>query len=192
MALDLAEDARARLAEWRVRALAGRSELRPVAVEALHVTLVFVGPRPETQMAEIARTAVAASGGSPALELAPGALIDVPRGRPRLVALGLGDPVGAAAALHEAVAGALEAAGLYEPETRPFWPHVTLARLPRQRGRGGEAERSRARSRRSTTGAPAPPASLRFDRVTLYRSHLRPRGARYEPIESRALPARRR
>jgi 2'-5' RNA ligase len=68
------------------------------------------------------------------------------------------------------VSGALEAAGLYEPEKRPFWPHVTLARV-------------RKRERVRSLETPAPPAEpWRGDAVTLYRSILRREGARYEPL----------
>jgi 2'-5' RNA ligase len=64
---------------------------------------------------------------------------------------------------------------VYEPERRPFWPHVTLARV-RGAGRGGGP--------RVEPIALAPPEAT-FDarQVTLYRSHLSPRGARYEPLE---------
>ncbi len=43
LALDLSEDARSRLAGWRDVALGSRTDVRPVAPEALHVTLVFLG-----------------------------------------------------------------------------------------------------------------------------------------------------
>ncbi len=48
LALDLPEDARARLADWRDVALGSRSDVRPVAPEALHVTLVFLGWQDES------------------------------------------------------------------------------------------------------------------------------------------------
>ncbi len=73
----------------------------------------------------------------------------------------------------------LVAARLYEPERRPFWPHVTVARVRREK-------------RGSTRPAPVshPPRTLPkellrpFDgvRVTLYRSEIQPQGARYTPL----------
>ena len=66
----------------------------------------------------------------------------MPPRRPRLFALDLADEGGRAAALQAAVAGALERAGVYEPERRPFWPHVTLARVKRgERRAAGAAPR---------------------------------------------------
>ena len=53
------------------------------------------------------------------------------RGRPRLFALDLEDSDGACVRLQQAVSDALEAERFYKPEKRPFWPHVTLARVKR-------------------------------------------------------------
>jgi 2'-5' RNA ligase len=43
VALDPPKAARTAIAAWRDELLAGRSELRPVAAQALHVTLAFLG-----------------------------------------------------------------------------------------------------------------------------------------------------
>ena len=43
VALDLPAKAREELASWRDELVEGRRDLRPVRVEALHVTLVFLG-----------------------------------------------------------------------------------------------------------------------------------------------------
>jgi 2'-5' RNA ligase len=45
VALDLPTDVRGRLAQWRDALIAGRADLRPVAEQALHVTLAFLGYR---------------------------------------------------------------------------------------------------------------------------------------------------
>jgi 2'-5' RNA ligase len=67
--------------------------------------------------------------------------------------------------------------GLYEPEQRPFWPHLTVARV-RAEKRGS---RRRMRVDRPPT-APLP-ASLTepfwAESVGLYRSDLHPEGARH-------------
>jgi 2'-5' RNA ligase len=94
----------------------------------------------------------------------------LPPRRARVLTVALADPSGALAGLQARVSGALEAAGVYTPESRPFRPHVTVARL-----------RPRARAPRA--------AALQLDRrefsataVTLYASRLHPSGARYEPL----------
>jgi 2'-5' RNA ligase len=76
-----------------------------------------------------------------------------------------------------AVSVALEAGGWYRPEKRPFWPHVTLARVKR-----GERRVS------PLPGDPAPPgAPFEARELTLYRSTLRPQGALYEPLARATL-----
>jgi 2'-5' RNA ligase len=172
VALDLPGPERSELAAWRDRAIAGRRDLRPVAGEALHLTLAFLGYMPEKEIRRIADTAFGAVAGVQAPRLAARAVVPVPpRGRPRLFALDLEDPQGAAVAVQAAVSDALEAEGLYTPEKRPFWPHVTLARVKRDR--------------RAPPLEAEPPELGVFQAtdLTLYRSTLRPQGAVYEPLD---------
>ena len=63
VALDLPAATREALVAWRERALEGRADLRPVAPEALHVTLVFLGYLPEKEIGRVASTAFEALGG---------------------------------------------------------------------------------------------------------------------------------
>jgi 2'-5' RNA ligase len=170
VALDLPEQARDELVGWRERVLAARSDLRLVAPEALHVTLVFIGHRPETEVEAIAETVERSVTGLSAARLRATAVKPVPRRRPRLFALDLEDDGGRAASVQAAVAGALEADGVREPERRPFWPHVTLARV--RRGAGAVP----------LEGEPPPSRAFEACEVTLYRSRLSPKGARYEQI----------
>jgi 2'-5' RNA ligase len=171
LALDLPEDARSRLAEWRDGALEGRPDVRPVSPEALHVTLVFLGWQDESAAERIAEAAFAALPEAHAPRLAATAVRSVPPKRPRLFALDLDDEDGRATALQETASAALEAGGWYRPEKRPFWPHLTLARVKR-------GERAAPMPDRP------PPPREPFDAavVTLYRSTLRPQGALYEPL----------
>jgi RNA 2',3'-cyclic 3'-phosphodiesterase len=172
LALDLPEPARAGLAEWRDAALAGRRDVRPVAPDALHVTLVFLGWQDESAAERIAEAAFASLPDGPAPRLAPTGVSSVPPRNPRLFALDLDDEGGRATALQAAASAALEAGGWYKPEKRPFWPHITLARVKR-----GE------RRVPPLAGDPPPPSEP-FDAaaVTLYRSILRPQGSLYEAL----------
>jgi RNA 2',3'-cyclic 3'-phosphodiesterase len=172
LALDLPEGARARLAEWRELLLDGRRDVRPVSPEALHVTLVFLGWQDESAAERIAEAAFGALPAGRAPRLTPTEARSVPPRNPRLFALDLADEDGRATALQAAASGALERGGWYRPEKRPFWPHVTLARVKR-------------RERRVAPVPPEPPPpgdSFDAAGVTLYRSTLRPQGALYEPL----------
>ena len=176
VALDLPDDARERLVGWRAGLLRGRNDLRPVVPEALHLTLVFLGYRPEEEIPAIGAVVAGAAEGREAPLLRPGRVVAVPpRRRPRLFALDLEDDGGRAGALQEALSDALEAGGFHRPERRRFWPHVTLARVPR----GVRAD--------PLAGEPPPGEPFRAGEVTLYRSHLSPRGARYEALARTAL-----
>jgi 2'-5' RNA ligase len=170
VALELPPGARAALVDWQERALSGRSELRAVPSESLHVTLAFLGSRPEEEIDAIAASVSVAVAGLPAARLAPLAVKAIPRRGPRLFALDLSDDGGRAGAVQAAVSEALAAAGVYAPEKRPFWPHLTVARV--------------RRGSREVAPLTVLPDVEPFEasEVVLYRSHLSPRGARYEAL----------
>jgi 2'-5' RNA ligase len=172
LALDLPGEAREGLVRWRDLLVDGRADLRPVPREALHVTLVFLGWQDEAAAGRIAETAFGALPPAPAPRLTATGVRAVPPRDARLFALELDDDTGRATALQAAMATVLEAGGFYRPEKRPFWPHVTLARVKR-----GER-------RVAPLPDDPPPPGEPFDAraVTLYRSTLRPQGALYEPL----------
>src|SRR6187551_2364946 len=125
MALDLPDALRDGLVGWAGEALADPA-LRPLAPESLHVTLVFLGYRPEKQVGELSALLEGIS--QPAPEVRLGDPVGRPsRSRPRLFALPIESPglVSLQAELEERFVSA----GLYEPEKRPYWPHLTVARV---------------------------------------------------------------
>jgi RNA 2',3'-cyclic 3'-phosphodiesterase len=171
VALTLPSDVRAGLRRWSEAELAPVSDLRLVRPESLHVTLCFLGSRPVDEVDPIA--AVCRGLGSlTAPDLTLAGAVWVPRRRPRVVAVELADEAGRLASLQATLATALAAGGFYEAEDRPFFGHVTAARV---------AGRSRPRA------VPlAAPASIRFVAgvLTLYRSRLGSGPARYEALET--------
>jgi 2'-5' RNA ligase len=181
VALDLPAAMRVGLGAWGREALADPA-LRPVAAENLHITLAFLGHRPREQAERVA--AAMATCVAPAPKVALGDPVPRPeRGRPRLFAL----PALSAGAerIQAQLSEILVSERLYEPEKRPFWPHVTVARV-RAEGCG---------SRRAMTVKKDPgelPAALRQPcfcrRLTLYRSELQPSGAHYVPLAQVELP----
>ena len=172
-ALELPEHMRAAIRTWSEQAL-DDPVIRPVATGALHVTLAFLGHLPERVVPELAGIVQALQPSRIGMRM-QSALVAIPPRRPRLYALALDSP--GAVALQAALATRLAAAGHYEREQRPFWPHVTVARL-RARPRGGSP-------------AELPDELLQpFEavRVSLYRSTLRPEGAEYVSLASLNLP----
>jgi RNA 2',3'-cyclic 3'-phosphodiesterase len=180
VALDLPEDVLDPLVRWRERELGGIPGARLVTRASLHVTLVFLGYQYERDAERIASICFEQPAGP--FELRPAGLTGVPPRRPRLYALELSDESGAVAAWQLQLSERLHAAGLYEPEKRPFWTHVTLAR----------GKRDRALPR--LDDAPSLPPELRQPfgppRATLYRSTLTPRGAVYDSLAEMELAAR--
>jgi RNA 2',3'-cyclic 3'-phosphodiesterase len=175
VALDLPEPARSAIASWRDDLVAGRSDLRPVAADALHVTLAFLAWQDEGDAERIAEAAFEAARRVDAPRLAATAVRPLPPRGPRLFALELDDEDERAVALQAAVSDALARGRWYRPEKRPFWPHVTLARVKR-------GERAA-----SLEGPPPPGDPFGATEVTLYRSTLRPQGAIYEPLRRATL-----
>ena len=172
VALDLPPAARAELARFR-DAAADAAVWRPLGDESFHVTLAFLGHRPAE---DVERVAAALRGlapsAAPPTALAAGLLL--PPRRARVLAVELADPDELLRALQGRVSRALEDAGLYEPEARPFRPHVTVARL-----------RPGARAPRTLDARPEPLPFVAGP-VTLYRSRLRRGGAAYEPLFARS------
>jgi 2'-5' RNA ligase len=179
VALELPARTRDRLATWRSSAVGDREDLRVLPAESLHVTLAFIGSRPVEELAAVGAAVSSAVGGLGAARMRVAGVKPVPPRRPRLFAFDLADPDGRAGDVQAAVSEALASGGFYEPERRPFWPHVTFARV-RGRGSGRVAELDSA------------PPDLAFTarHVTLYRSWLSPRGARYEALERCVLAPR--
>jgi 2'-5' RNA ligase len=181
VALDLPPDVRAGLVDWQRTALADPA-LRPVKADSLHITLVFLGYQAEKEVRKISKAAFDVDATAPAVELVSQPL-GVPRSRPRLVALDARSEE--TVALQKQVEQNLVAEGYYEPEKRPFWPHLTVARVR------SEAPGSRKPAQIRTQPHPLPEHMFRFFRPTrlvLFKSHLRRTGAEYESLAELELP----
>ena len=175
VALDLPEEMRAGIVAWGRRGL-GDPALRVVRPESIHITLAFLGYLPEKEIERLGEIVAGLRSPAPALRL--GDPVGKPAGRhPRLFALPVDSP--GAVELQAELEKRLVAARLYKPERRPFWPHVTVARV-KSEGKGSRRPREVAR----------PPGGLPKDllqptravRTRLYRSELKPSGAEYRPL----------
>jgi RNA 2',3'-cyclic 3'-phosphodiesterase len=163
LALEVPDEVASELRRW------GRAELTGGrALESLHVTLAFLGGRPRSALEQILGVLR-----REAASTDPFALEPVRYRETRSVGmLVLGDPSGRATSLAERVQRGLEALGLYEPEKRPWLPHVTVLRF---------LERPRLTPALPDIGAFTPSGAAAF------LSRLHPSGARYEVLESCSL-----
>ena len=172
VALDLPEGVRRALAAWGAEAgeaFGGR--LRAVPPENLHLTLAFLGGREEAEVPAIGAIVTATAGATPHLSL--GAPLWLPPRRPGVLTIEVDDHTGALYTLHASLIAALHSGAAFMPETRPFRPHITVARVPRGH-----------RIRPQDTNLSSPPSvTVAATALTLYRS----RAGRYEPLARRAF-----
>jgi RNA 2',3'-cyclic 3'-phosphodiesterase len=145
---------------------------RWVSVPNQHVTMKFLGWVPGQLAREVVDAArTAATGRTPwTTELTHLGAFPSTR-RARVLWVGLDDRQGAMSSLAAAIDEAVEPLG-FEPEKRAFTPHLTLARL-KVPGRIPDLGDLVDEARRP----------FRIDELRIYRSHLSPRGARYEIVE---------
>ena len=185
VALDLPGEVRDGLADWQRRELSDPA-LRAVPAENLHITLVFLGWHAEKDFELIADAALGRDEPpppAPEVELLPDPVGRPAGRRPRLFAIEARAP--GVEELQAAISARLERAGFYKPEKRPFWTHLTVALVKPER-KGG-----RKPGRVERPPGPLPEqmfALFRPERLVVFRSHLHPSGARYEPMAELELP----
>ena len=161
-ALRLPGDVLDAVVAWQLAHLRGG---RIVPRENLHVTLAFLGSRPESDLPRVVDALRAAAGDAGLPLLA----VHGYRETRSVGMLTLDDRDGRASALAERLFDGLEAAGVYRRETRPWFPHLTVLRF-----------RDRPRLRPPLPGIDPFAASD----AAAYLSRLHPHGARYEVLES--------
>lgn len=175
VALDLPDDLRDGIVAWGHRELRDPA-LRVVVPESLHVTLAFLGYLPEREIARLGEIVRGLAASAPTLRLEDPVAKPSLR-RARIFTLPAITPE--AASLQRELERKLVAERLYKPEKRPFWPHVTVARV-----------KSAGRGSRRPAAVEQPPGGLSKEllelalcvRLTLYRSVLQPQGSRYTPL----------
>ena len=147
---------------------------RWTAIENQHVTLKFLGPTPADRLPDVKQVcSMVASGRTRATVRLSGIGAFPSRTRVRVLWVGLDDPESVMTNLAGDLNKALEPLG-YAAEARAFTPHLTLARfripVPLK---GGLPEVD-------VSGLDPFP----IEEMHLFRSHLSPKGARYEILES--------
>jgi 2'-5' RNA ligase len=170
VAYTLAPVDRDRIAAWQHETLTG-SPARIVPPGHLHFTIAFLGHRPAAEIDAIAEVFRAAAEGSGpmALEL---------RGYRETRSVGMlvfEDETGEATRVAEQIQLGLEEIGVYERESRPWLPHVTVLRFRRP---------PRLRPELPEMGTVVP------SEAAAYHSLLRRDGAQYEVLRAVALGGR--
>lgn len=178
VAVGLPDDVRTRLAEAVTPVAEANAEhFRWTDAASWHVTLAFLGSVDPSACDPIEEALWNVAGAVPRFDAQPSRSGRFGRG---VLWLGFDDPSYASlVTLGEAVRAILPRIGIPFDE-RPLHPHLTLARQRDRRGIG--VSRSRLAEVDEAVGPIVDDLRFPVTRVSLYRSHLGPDGARYEPI----------
>jgi 2'-5' RNA ligase len=150
-------------------------KIRWVQLDGLHVTIRFLGPTQPARVDEVAAALDRAAGGDAAFEVRfAGAGAFPTPDRPRALWLGIRDGADVLGSLAAALETELRAAG-WDLESRPYRPHLTIARTDGVRAGPAAARALEAAAAGLDSGFIA-------DRVILYRSHLGSGPARYQAL----------
>jgi 2'-5' RNA ligase len=173
IAIDLDEPVRVALRQLLSELAQLKADIRWVREGALHVTLKFLGSVEAARLQRVHSALTGGLPGQPVLQVRARALGAFPTlHRPRVLWVGLeGEGLAPLAAAVEGVTSQLG----FEPESRALAPHITLGRVNGTRGWSRVEEVFKARLSDDF-------GSSTVDRVTIYRSTLRPDGAVYTPL----------
>lgn len=165
----------------RASILASRARIGWVPPERMHLTLRFLGDVDEAQAIRVRRVL------EPPIDMAA---FDVcveglgtfpPRGTPRVIWAGLASGSDALRTVEQEITTRLETVGI-APETRPYSPHLTLARVKESAHlQAAPLLEGIAHQRLGTS---------RVDACTLFESRLSPKGPTYVPLQRTPLVGR--
>jgi 2'-5' RNA ligase len=148
---------------------------RWVPLQNMHLTVRFIGQVDDDHAPPLIDALTAPVDVAPFDMEFAGCGVFPPSGAPRVLWIGLTRGLSSLATLHEVFNRRLRPFG-FEPEARPFNAHLTLARIKDAPGGSGRAVRD------ALARVTAPPARSQVSRATVFRSHLSPKGPRYEPV----------
>jgi RNA 2',3'-cyclic 3'-phosphodiesterase len=166
----------AAIASLRLAAGPAGRQLRFGDPATVHLTLRFLGDVAEARVESVAAAVAAAAAESRplSLEVRGAGAFPSPR-RARVAWLGLGGDLAPLAALAAGLDRHLAPLG-FAAESRPFTPHLTVARARAPGGAHGLAASLEAAS------AALAPVPWRAEALTLFESHLERAGARHLPL----------
>lgn len=175
IALDIPEEVRRSIAEFALALRTHAPRARWARIEGAHVTLKFIGERPSDQIDAIRRAIEPVRADRPIRIEFRGVGFFLDDRRPRVLWVGIQAPA-TLAALAAEIESRLASLGI-SPESRPFEPHLTLARFDRP------SESGNLRQVIAQSGAPEFGSTVARE-FHLYRSELSPGGAIYTRLET--------
>ena len=160
-----------------IRRDTGRTQVKWVEDENLHLSLKFLGDTPSDLVPRMTDVAREVAGRHAAFEFLLRGVGAFPTARaPRVVWLGLTDGLEPLAALAADLDAALQYAAVARPETRPFEAHLTLGRVKLP-------ERNDALATVIENGTRLEAGRVRCNHFLLMRSELSRRGPTYTVLQ---------
>jgi len=176
LAVELPEKIQKKIEEVQNDLKSSHADVRWVSPEKIHLTLKFFGNIDELKIDPVVKSVE-----GPIRTISPFSLKVRGMGafphfkNPRVIWMGLVDEKEVLTPFQKEVDKELSKIG-FEPEERPFHPHLTLGRVKSSRGRDelvGRMEKYRE----------VEFGDLQVERVVLFRSDLRPSGPIYTPLK---------
>jgi 2'-5' RNA ligase len=162
----------------RILRQAPRARLRWIPEDNLHLTLWFLGDVDEPRASRLMDVLRQPFRTAPFTARLTGLGAYPPAGDPRVIWQGIDDGREGLRSLYAELAERLPALG-FDPENRPYSPHVSLARVK-------DVPRSEAPALRAvlqpSTGPPPDPVAFEVNALTLFRSRTLPSGSEYQSL----------
>lgn len=174
-AIELTPDIAAALAGIQKKLKGAIDQVRWVRPEDIHLTLSFLGEVDQGSIPQIVQEGVRAAAQIKPFQIVVRGCGAFPeRGAPRVIWIGVDDPEGHLQRLQGGLARGLETLG-FPREDRVYTPHLTIGRV--KGGRGAGVREGLALIQGCDLGI------MPVERITLFRSHLKPTGAEYTKVQ---------
>ena len=175
LAIELPKAILKKIEEIEAELRSTHADVRWVSPEKIHITLKFFGNIEESGIDSILKSIE-----EPVQNTAPfslkvrgvGAFPNLKN--PRVIWMGLVDGGEVLASFQKQIDNQLKEIG-FQPEDRPFHPHLTLGRMKSSRGKEELVERMEEHKEEEF-------GDLQVERVVLFKSDLRPTGPIYTPL----------
>jgi RNA 2',3'-cyclic 3'-phosphodiesterase len=180
LAIELLETILKKIGQVQEDLKASHADVRWVSPEKIHLTLKFFGNIDESRIEPIVKSIQGPIRTTVPFPLRVKGIGGFPNVKnPRVIWMGMVDEKEVLASFQKELETELEKIG-FEPEGRPFQAHLTLGRVKSSRGREELVVRME-RYKEEEFG------DFQVERMTLFRSDLRPTGPIYTPLREMKL-----
>lgn len=176
LAIELPESILKRIEEVQRDLKSSGADVRWVSPQNIHLTLKFFGNIEESEIDPIVQSITETVRATSPISIKVQGMGAFPGLKnPRVIWVGLNDEKKILISFQKQLDGELQQIG-FQPEDRPFHPHLTLGRMRSSRGKN-ELVKGMERYREEEFG------SFEVERVVLFKSDLRPEGAIYSRLK---------